>query len=134
MLEYDKLFNSINDKQKKYPLANGYISQTTIFFEKEKIIAKIEAKGYIEFLNEENKQLLSINIPAQTGGKEIYDEVLCHVDGNEVILTFFIVKWIDNYPHCDGEHDRWDSVVIGYHTVKYDMQTNNITLVIDDRR
>lgn len=133
-MEYDKLFNSINDKQKKYPLANGYISQTTIFFENEKILANIEAKGNIEFLNEEGGLLSSINIPKQTGGKEVYDEVLCHVDGNEVILTFFIVKWIDNYPHCDGEHDRWDSVVIGSHTVKYNIQTKNITLNIDDRR
>ncbi len=129
MKEYEKSFNSEETNGlKKLQLATGYISSTNIFFELEKMFIRIEAKGYIEFLDCNEVLLTSINIPEQTGGKETYNEVICGVEDNKIILKLPIVEWIDNYPHCDGEHDRWDTKTIGYHTLTFDLQTNAITL------
>ena len=129
MNKYDKLFHSENDKNfKEFQLASGYISSTTIYFELEKIAVKIEARGYIEFFDQEENRLAFIDIPEQTGGKESYENVLCGVEDGALILKLPIVEWIDNYPHCDGEHDRWDSRTIGYNIVTFDVYTNKITL------
>ncbi len=120
MEKYDKLFDSKKTEGfEKFQLATGYISSTVIYFEEEKIFAKIEAKGTVEFFDPEDNLLQSITLPSQTGGREVYDEVDCAVQDSTVILRVPIVEWIDNYPHCDGEHDRWDRKVIDYHTVSF---------------
>lgn len=129
MKDYDKIFNSEEQNgSKSFQLANGYISSTTIFLEKEKIVAKIEAAGHLEFFDSEENIIASFDIPAQTGGKEKYDEVLCEAKENIIVLRFPIVEWIDNYPNCDGEHDRWDTETIGYHTLKFNYKTKEYTL------
>ena len=129
MKDYDKVFNSEeNTGFKSFQLANGYISSTAILFEKEKIIARIEAKGHIDFFDCDEALLASFDIPPQTGGKETYNEVLCEAEDNTIILKFPIVEWIDNYPNCDGEHERWDTETIGYHTLKFNYKTKEYTL------
>ena len=130
MKNFDMIFNSQREKDAKIELANGYISTTEILFEVERIVIKIDAKGTVDFLNLENKIIASINIPKQTGGKEVYTEVLCDVEDMCILLKFPLVEWIDNYPHCDGEHDRWDSKIIGYHNLVFDLKTSQITLKV----
>ena len=130
MRNYDKVFNSQRERSSKIELANGYISATEVLFEVEKMVMKIDAKGTVCLLDFEDKVIASINIPEQTGGKEVYTEVLCSVEDGCIMLKFPLVEWIDNYPHCDGEHDRWDSKIIGYHNLVFDLKTSQITLKV----
>lgn len=135
MKEYDKIFKRGETKEKQYPLASGYISTTTVFFEEENIVARIEAKGDVAFFDggaaDDASPIATVNMPVQTGGREVYEDVVCSVEGDEMILKFPIVKWIDHYPHCDGEHDRWDSVIIGWHTLTFDMKTREYSIVTE---
>ena len=130
MTNYDKIFNSKSEKSSKLQLANGYISTTNILFEEEKIVVKIDADGTVGFLDLEDKVIASISIPEQTGGKQVYTELMCSVEADFILLKFPIVEWIDNYPHCDGEYDRWDSKIIGYHNLDFDLKTNQIILKV----
>jgi len=113
---------------KKFQLANGHISTTEILFEEEQILVRIQAAGQIEFLSAEGTLLSSFSIPEETDGKEVYTEVICAAKDGSPVLKFPIVEWIDNYPHCDGEYDRWDSRTVGYYTVVYDVQANRAAL------
>lgn len=127
MNTYDHVYNASNDGcEIKLQLANGYISQTTVLFESANICARVDAVGSVEFLDCNGNAVASAEAPEETSGKKKYTELLCRYDGENIILRFPIVKWIDNYPHCDGEHDRWDSVIIGYHTVTFSTETGNI--------
>lgn len=128
---YDKIFKSAEAKEKKYQLASGYISTTTVFFEEETVVAQIEAKGDIAFFDGRENLLAEVKMPAQTGGREVYEDVFCNVVDDRIILKFPIVKWIDNYPHCDGEHDRWNSVIIGQHTLTFDPKTKETVIVTE---
>ena len=67
--------------------------------------------------------IASVKVPKQEGGREIYMDVTCHVENGQIVLKMPIYRWIDHYPHCDGENDRWDAETIGYHTVRYDLET-----------
>ncbi len=127
MKTYDVTVNKA--KEQKLQLANGHISTTTILFEEQNIVAKIEAKGDIAFLDTNENLLATISIPGENEGKKVYTQVVCSVDENGILLKFPIVEWIDNYPHCDGEHDRWDEKIIGYHDVGYHWKTNTAFLV-----
>ncbi len=129
MNNYDHIYTAADDSnEKNFQLASGYISTTVIAFETAMISAKIEACGIVDFYTADGSLISSVNIPEQTGGTEKYHEVLCRYENGNVTFRFPIVKWIDNYPNCDGEHDRWDTVTIGYHTVNFDVNTSTATL------
>ena len=109
-----------------FQIASGYDSETRILFEKEGVIVKIRAEGQVDFYDAAEQLLASAKMPSQEGGREVYQDVGCGVEGTSVILRFPIYQWIDNYPHCDGEHDRWDTRTVGYHTVTFDLSSHSV--------
>ena len=122
----DFTFDSENGANKKYQLASGYISETTILFEKENVIAVIQAKGSVEFFNMDNELIAAGKVPQDDSGKGVHEEICCQVENNMLKLQFPIYEWIDNYPNCDGEHDRWDTRIVGYHTLTLDLLNGSI--------
>ena len=127
MRKIDRIVDSEKDKC-KFQIASGYISETAIHFEKEGIIALVQASGHVDYYDLNDELLASADAPSVDSGREVYEEVSCEVVGNTIIIGFPIVKWIDNYPNCDGEHDRWDSVIIGYNTVNFDISDNTVEI------
>lgn len=109
-----------------YQLASGYISETTIHFENENVVAVIQAKGSVEFFNMDDELIAAGKVAPEESGKGVYEEIACQAEGNLIILQFPIYEWIDNYPNCDGEHDRWDTKIIGFHTLTLDLLSCSI--------
>lgn len=122
----DKVFLSGNGVKKTFQLASGYISQTTIHFENENIVAVIQAAGSVEFFDGYDVLIAAGSVSRDDSGRKVYEDVVCQVKDEVLILQFPIYEWIDNYPHCDGEHDRWDTRIIGFHALSLDLQTREI--------
>lgn len=118
--KFDIVFNSEKENNKGFQIASGFISETKILFEKENLIALIHAKGCVKFFDLSERLLSEFNLPSVESGKGVYEEVVIEVEGNSVILKFPTYEWIDNYPNCDGEHDRWTTRKIGEETVSYE--------------
>ncbi len=121
----DIIFNSKNNQQASFQLASGYISQTTVFFEEENILAIIQAKGEVSFFKED-ALLATGSVIKVESGKGVYEEINLKVKNNVIELNFPVYQWIDHYPNCDGEHDRWSTKIIGYNTLNFDLNTNTI--------
>ena len=113
-----------------YHLACGFITRTDILFKEENIAAVIECTGEIQFRRPDDMRtaIASVKVPKQEGGREIYMDVTCHVENGQIVLKMPIYHWIDHYPHCDGESDRWDTETFGYHTVRYNLETQEVTI------
>lgn len=127
MKNYDIVFNSEKENDKKcFQIASGFISETTILFEKENSVAVIQAKGRVEFYNMEGELLSIGELPPVESGKGVYQEICCQVVNSTIVLQFPIYEWIDHYPDCDGEYDRWSTRTIGYETITFDTATNAI--------
>ena len=126
MKTFDHIYSNESGAFQTFQLASGYISTTGILFEADKVAAVIEAKGTVVFTDLEEHALASFDIPAQTGGREVYETVICGKENGHIVLRFPIVHWIDNYPNCDGEHDRWDSVTVGYRILTFIPEEQNI--------
>ncbi|MBE6659220.1 MAG: hypothetical protein E7604_12370 [Ruminococcaceae bacterium] len=95
---------------KQYPLDINTKRPTTVFFEKEGVILTANADGTAIFSNTDGEILYK----TQAGGKQhLFSRIQCNVCRNTIHVTFLIVVLIDNYPHCDGEYDRWDEKIIG---------------------
>lgn len=122
----DKIFLSGNGVKKTFQLASGYISQTTIHFENENIVAVIQAAGSVEFFDRDDTLIAAGSVSPDDSGRKVYEDVVCQVKDDVLILQFPIYEWIDNYPHCDGEHDRWDTRIIGFHALNLDLQTREL--------
>ena len=110
----------------KYQLATGYISETSILLQKEGVIAVIQAKGSVELYDMDGQLLATANAPKEDEGRGVYEEVVLDVEGEQLKLTFPIYQWIDNYPNCDGEHDRWDTKKVGEYVIALDLTTGSI--------
>ncbi len=114
----DIVFDSEQDNSKGYfQIASGYISETVVHLLKENLIMVICAEGRVVLYDMEDNLIAEKTAPKNDGGREVYEEVCCCVFDDTLSVKFPIYKWVDNYPNCDGEHDRWDTVKIGEHTV-----------------
>ena len=117
--KYDIIFNSEKDSSKGYfQIASGYISETVVHFENENVVLVIHADGRVELYDMNDNLVAESKAVKSDGGREVYEEACCKVADNTIVVQFPIYKWIDNYPNCDGEHDRWDTVKIGEHTLE----------------
>lgn len=127
MKQIDRIFNSEQDNGTGYfQIASGHIAETAILFSCEKIVAVVNAKGSAAFYNENDELLATGEVPGVNDGKGVYQELCCHAEDGLITLKFPIVEWIDNYPHCDGEHDRWDSRIIGEYPLTFDIANGKI--------
>ena len=111
-----------------YQLASGYISRTVILFEAEGIFAHVEADGRVSFYDAQENLLAVGSVQKEEGGRECYEEIELSVSESVIEMRFPICKWIDNYPHCDGEHDRWDRVKIGERVMRYEVAAKEINI------
>ena len=125
---HEVTFNSDN-----YPngqmigLACGYISLTKIEFINENVTVDVEAKtGVVDFYDSQGAKRLSVEIKTPLSGDEKFSEVKCIAEGGKIKLGFPSYTYKDNYPNCDGEHDRWDSKITGFRTLKLDLVSGTI--------
>lgn len=127
--KFDKVICSDSQSTTGYfQISSGHISQTVILFEKENIIARVQAKGEVSFCDPDGKLLAAGAVPAQMSGREVYEELSCRVENNKLMLLFPIYEWMDTYPNCDGEHDRWITKRVGAHTLTFDMEHKTVTV------
>lgn len=117
---------SINSKKYTPEIWHHLASQTAVHFVNEKVIAEVQAKGSAEFFKEDGTLIAAGNVEPERGGMEKYEDISFYVTAQTIELRFPVYKWIDNYPHCDGEHDRWDSKITGFRTLKLDLVSGTI--------
>ena len=127
--KFDKIICSDREKDTGYfQIASGYISETVILFEKENVIARVHAKGQVTFCDLSGAVLASGEVPAEEGGREVYQELACCIEDGKIRLLFPIYQWIDTYPNCDGENDRWITKQVGAHTLTFDIAAKTVTV------
>lgn len=109
-------------------IACGYVDTTEIFFRQENILVKVTAAGQIDFFAGENL-LASLSVPAGSGGRGCYQDIACKAEDGKLLLRFPEYTWVDHYPDCDGESDRWSARITGYKPpVVFDLDTHTATV------
>ena len=68
----------------------------------------------------DGKLLATASAPTITEGRGKYLSLYCRADEKNIFLDFPVYEWIDNYPHCDGEYDRWDTKELDINTLTFD--------------
>lgn len=127
-MTHEVIFNSDNCPNGEIVnLASGYTSLTKIEFINENVTVNIEAKtGEVDFYGPEAKTRLSAKIEVPLSGDEKFSEVKCIVEGEQIKLGFPHYIYKDNYPHCDGEYDRWTKTISDFIFLCYNFKNNCI--------
>ncbi len=126
-MTYDIVFrNETSSPHWLHQLASGHISETRVFFEDEGVVAVVQAKGEVGFFDEGGTLLATGCVPENSGGREVYEQIKFQVEDGLIKLHFAVTEWVDNYPHCDGEHDRWETRLTGFNTLSFDPARNAI--------
>lgn len=124
-LKIDFRFDSESDNGKSFQLKNEGIIETGILFEREKCVVMIAGRGTVDFYCDDMRVAMG-RLPEINGGMGNYDTVICAVNGDEIKLSFPIYQWIDTYPNCDGEYDRWITREIGCEKMAFNLVTFEI--------
>lgn len=120
-----KRIYSVNAGVYRLPNLYGYVEDTEVYFENEKIYLIVENTGKLVFKNEDGEQLAQTVVKPDTkNGK--FDDAFCKVTDGEIYLYLPIVDYEDNYPNCDGEYDRWTVVHIGYICLKFNPSDSSL--------
>ncbi len=116
----EKMVYMTNSGVKALPGFYGHIEDTEIFFENEKLYVTVLKTGEITFESELHAKLAeAVMTPDTKNG--MHDSAYCKAASGKIYLYFSIVDYVDNYPHCDGEHDRWSEVCTGYDCLVYSL-------------
>lgn len=120
-VQYDKLYEGKGKQE--FSLACGMISTTVIYFKEVNLLVKIEAEGELFFYNTQGERLATCSLPRQ---ERRYNEVNCTLKDGEILFEFTLYTYVDNYPHCDGEYDRWEEIRAGSLNVRYDLDKKTV--------
>ena len=114
-MNYDHILKlSDNLKEEHFHLSCGFHDKTYFLFEDANFYVAIHCKGTFEFRNADNKQLIKeIKAKSMDSGRGCYMDVLISNTNNKVTFQLPDYDWIDHYPNCDGESDRWDAKIVG---------------------
>lgn len=112
------------------------INPTTITFENEKVKAFVNSLGHIEFFDMEDNSLGFVDVPVSDDPSEKahsaqYGTVRYMADGSKITFKMPLYDWIDYYPNCDGESDRWNRITVRWFDVVFDCSTGQINVNTD---
>ena len=71
-------------------------------------------------------KLLCCKVQVPDSGDEKFSDLMCIVTDGVIKLGFPQYSYVDNYPNCDGESDRWTKTVSGFNYLCYDIKNNRI--------
>lgn len=111
----------------------GFIEDTQIEYIREQITLIVRQNGGICIEDRHlDKQIELVVPPTAHHGKHGGGTYALRED--RLILRLDTYRVVDNYPHCNGEYDRWDDLHIGYVSISYDLTTGEVTQTEEVRK
>lgn len=113
-MKFDYVIKSGEQLQEaRFHLSCGFYENTYLLFEKAGFYVNIHNKGTFTFRTMDQRELAVIKARPMDAGRECYMDVLISTTEDGAVFRLPEYCWIDHYPHCDGESDRWDAEIIG---------------------
>lgn len=114
-MRYDHIIRSgtrLDGEQ--FHLSCGFYETTCFLFEAYGFAADIHNKGEVRIYTPDGRRrLCTLRAKPMDSGRGCYMDILICTTENGVLFRFPEYDWIDRYPHCDGESDRWDARITG---------------------
>ena len=96
----------------RFHLSCGFYDTTYFLFEQWQLEVRIHCNGTFTFRTADGQQQV-VKAQPMRSGRGCYMDIFITTTDSELIFRLPEYDWWDNYPHCDGESDRWDATVTG---------------------
>ena len=80
----------------------------SILFDREGIVLHADRNGNVTFCDLDG----NVVHRGKAESTKPFSRVRVRVHEGCAVAEFLATKWIDHYPHCDGEYDRWSEVIV----------------------
>lgn len=111
-MEFDYVFDSEQVRwgscEEKLELDIEKKPQVSVLFEKEGVILHADCHGNTVFRDTDGNEVYVEAVDTE----RLFWNIYVSVDEGKICVRFPATKWIDYYPNCDGEHDRWSEVIV----------------------
>lgn len=97
----------------EFHLACGYYTTTSFLFKEANFAVVIDCGGEFTFYTVDGEVREVIRAKPMVSGRGVYEDIFITTTDTAVIFKLPEYTWIDHYPNCDGESDRWSSRIIG---------------------
>lgn len=109
-LKADHIFDSSAQVyETTYAIQRETDTPMTIFFPQEQIVLQADAQGNAVFFHADGTEIRKEKLD---GNGRFFSRIVCRVNAQTIFAKFITSKWVDHYPHCDGEHDRWSEIFV----------------------
>lgn len=106
-MTYDAIFDSSSTiYEKEFAIDSEKDTPLTVFFEKENIVLQADCQGNAVFMNPDGIELYR----SKAESDRLFLKIYCKIKDNTVTVRFPVIEWVDHYPNCDGEYDRWSEI------------------------
>ena len=113
-MKFDHIIKtSENLQEERFHLSCGFYETTTFLFENANFYVYIHCKGTFTFYSADGKRLACVTAKPMDSGRGCYMDVMITTTEDGAVFQLPEYDWIDHYPNCDGESDRWDASIIG---------------------
>ncbi len=110
-MKYDFIYDTnTSGCEHEYELKRDGV--VTILLEKENLVLEVCSQGDITLCDIDGKSIATKKVEPQKYPDRNFNSVLVKFFDSKVELNMLINKTVDNYPHCDGEYDRWSTIRI----------------------
>ena len=114
-MTYDHIIRADNPLDgNRFHLSCGFYETTSFFFERLNFAVSIHCKGEFTFYTPSDEKMSTIRLKPMETGRGCYMDVIITETEHSVLFQLPEYKWVDHYPNCDGESDRWDTEIVGF--------------------
>ena len=108
-MKYDYIYNSEKQTSEvEIRLDEGAELPVKILFEKESIVLRADRDGNAIFYDINDNE----RYKEKAESEKLFGSIRVFVKENKIGVRYPVTEWIDHYPHCDGEYDRWTERII----------------------
>lgn len=103
----------------------GFIEDCCVHFENAGINVIVETYGRVAFVDDNGETIAETKVAANTEDDK-HNGGFCGIKDDKICVFLDIIGLKDTYPNCDGEYDRWVSIIVGHTCIAFDPTTGTI--------
>ena len=119
-MKYDYVYDSVKSVYEQKFDFKGNDKPITLWLSTENLFLQADRLGNAVFFDKDGKELFKDC--AVSDKVRFFSWIYCKKSADGLRVSFAVTKTVDNYPNCDGEHDRWDEIEVERISINYFQQ------------
>lgn len=110
-MKYDYIYDtSTQNTEQEYELNREGDCLAKILLKEQNFALEINSQGKVVLYDIDGKVIDTKKIKSEKYPDKKFSDVIIKISNDKIQLNMLMKKYVDHYPHCDGEYDRWSVI------------------------